>query len=248
MASPDEYERRKFLYEDIVRALQRQSTVLAELRGRANILLAANAVVASLFGPTVLSNPHPLALAIGSLVLFATGVSCCIAVLWAIHDHGPVVDPDCWAEMKKWPSKDRPRRWRVTFAPKTIEALLDGRGPLRLDADEYKPFRLARRTNHQTISRRTRFFQAGCVLLACQIGLWTWLVFAQPSSPMKPRTAQSTARGESPDSLSNPTSYTAPLADLPARNDQVLGVDVARASEDKRWRVGKAEDVNHPSG
>lgn len=173
---------RKLLYDDVMRSLQRQATVLAELRGRANILLAANAVVASLFGPAALKSPHPLLLAVGALATFAGGVIGCIAVLWAVRDLGEVYDPKEWPSKPRWPSRSRPRKWRVTFSPDQVMAFLaaEPSGGLILKAPEYRPFRLARRINHHTISRRTQYFQFACVLLAAQIAFWTALTFAQP--------------------------------------------------------------------
>lgn len=180
--SPEVESLRRLVFDDVMRSLQRQATVLAELRGRANILLAADAVVASLFGPTALKDPHPLSLAIGALIAFAGAVVGCIAVLWAVHDHGEICDPDEWLCKPRWPSRKRPRKWRVTFGPDQVMRFLAAEtqpGSI-LKSPEYTPFRVARRINYRTISLRTRYFQFACVLLAAQIGCWTALVFAQP--------------------------------------------------------------------
>jgi hypothetical protein len=81
-------DRRSAIYEETRRTLDRQATVLGELRDRANILLTANAIVATIFGATVLDKSHPLALKIATLVVFTAGVGACVAVVWPVRDHG----------------------------------------------------------------------------------------------------------------------------------------------------------------
>lgn len=82
----------RFRYEETMRALNRQATVLSELRNRANILLAANAVVATLFGTAALGPGHSLWLKIPALLAFALGILACIQVLRPVHDKEEILE------------------------------------------------------------------------------------------------------------------------------------------------------------
>ena len=55
-AAEAERQRRSFAYDETKRVLDRQATVLSELRNRANIVLAADAVVATLFASSALGK------------------------------------------------------------------------------------------------------------------------------------------------------------------------------------------------
>ena len=88
---------------------------MSELRNRANILLAAGAIVAALFGASALGKGHLLGLEIAALVAFGLGIGACVATLWPVHDDGDLVDPSQWRGRPRWPRSKRPRRWQVTF-------------------------------------------------------------------------------------------------------------------------------------
>ena len=117
-------------YEETKRILDRQATVMNELRNRANILLAADAIVATLFGASALGKGHLLGLEIAALVAFGLGIAACVAILWPAHDDGDLVDPDEWGGRRRWPSSKRPRRWQVTFEPDDVVDFEESQMPL----------------------------------------------------------------------------------------------------------------------
>jgi hypothetical protein len=153
--------RRSVIYQETKRILDRQGTVLSELRNRANILLTANAVVATIFGASALGKGHPLALEIIALIVFTAGVCACLAVLWPVHD--------------AISSKARPRQWQVTFEPKKVATFLES-DDTAVVRDISDLFSRARKTNWATIGRRNGYLVAASILLAAQIVLWSCLV------------------------------------------------------------------------
>jgi hypothetical protein len=180
-----ERKKRAFEYKETMRVLARQSAVLDGLRNRAYILLTANSIVAAVFASAAFENSkaqHHLALAILALVVFALGIMCCIGTIWSVHDAGAVVDPRTWSDYPRWPSGDRPRRWRVTFQLKELTDFHE-----RLDDQDAKKtvtdFELARKTNWATINRRTNFLEAACVLMPIQIALWAVLALMAAPQP-----------------------------------------------------------------
>jgi hypothetical protein len=161
-----------------MRVLGRQSAVLDGLRNRAYILLTANSIVAALFASAAFQNSkaqHHLALAILALVAFALGITSCIGTIWSVHDAGPMVDPVAWNGYPRWPSRDRPRRWRVTFDLKIVTDFYEKLADQRTYNETVATFNLARKANWATINRRTDFLAAACVLLPIQIALWAVL-------------------------------------------------------------------------
>ena len=78
VSGDDERRKRFFAYDETKRVLDRRAAVLSELRNRANIVLAADVVVATLFASSVLGkgNGHPLTLEIGSRNIRAR--NCCM--------------------------------------------------------------------------------------------------------------------------------------------------------------------------
>lgn len=172
-------------YEETMRVLNRQATVLAELRNRANILLAANAIVAALFGTSALGKHHLLALKILALAVFALGIGACVAIIWSVPDKGTLVDPDRWPKRLRWPRKEAEetekakevdiRRWQVTFDLGDVVDYITSTDVGRVTKISEK-FELARKTNWETIDRRTDFLQIASVLLAVQIIIWSCLV------------------------------------------------------------------------
>lgn len=159
-----EHLRRSFAYEETKRVFDRQATVLSELRGRANIVLAADAVVATLFASSVLEKGHPRALEILALTAFALGMVACVVVLWPVHD-----------------TDTSDRQWQVTFKLNDLIAFIEGTDEASWQ-DWVNPvtghFRLARKRNWETIDRRTTYLELAGVLLIVQIGLWAAVVLA----------------------------------------------------------------------
>jgi hypothetical protein len=162
-------------YEATTRVLDRQVEILSQLRNRANILLAANAIVATLFGASALGKGHPLPLEILALIAFGLGIGACVAILWPIHDAGKLVDPNQWRQYPRWPSSERPRKWRVVFDPDDVVTFVQSTDTAQV-AEISQQFILARSTNWATLAGRTKFLIAASVLLAMQIGLWSALV------------------------------------------------------------------------
>jgi hypothetical protein len=160
--------KRSFAYDETKRVFDRQATVLSELRNRANIVVAADAVVATLFAMSVLPKKgHPLALEILALTAFALGIVACVVVLWPVHD------------------KDTAnRQWQVTFKLKELIAFMEGTDSFEewtkdnRDPEKKGKFQYARYRNWKTINRRTRYLEAAGVLLVVQIGLWVAVVLA----------------------------------------------------------------------
>jgi DNA segregation ATPase FtsK/SpoIIIE-like protein len=202
-SSRDARTGKQLRYDETMRVLNRQATVLSELRNRANILLAANAIVATLFGASALGKHHLLALKISALAVFALGIGACVAILWSVHDDGTLVDPAQWPkrmrlpkaeakenaaaapteeeeeeeEEKKKKKKKDIRRWQVTFDPEEVVGYLNSRNIATVSKINEK-FAVARKTNWKTIDRRTTFLEAASVLLAVQIILWSCLALA----------------------------------------------------------------------
>jgi hypothetical protein len=172
-----ERKRRELAYQETLRVLGRQATVLSELRNRANILLTGNAVVASLFGSSLIANGHvrPLSLAILALVALALGIAYCIAVLWSVHDAGDLVDADLWPAFPRWPRSGRLRRWRVSFELDYVIDFLQSTDTETFDRTCDR-FKLARKCNYRTIDKRTTCFEVACVLLLLQVSLWSVLL------------------------------------------------------------------------
>ena len=175
----DQRSKRSAAYEEMKRVLNRQATVLSELRNRASIVLTANTVATTLFAMSVLpKKSHLLALEILALAAFALGIGACIAILWAVHDEGEIHDPHDWPSFARWPSKRRPCRWRVTFSIKEVIDFLEATDNDSWEQMVHEKFEFARATNHKTIDRRTSFLEWASVLLAVEILLWAWLALA----------------------------------------------------------------------
>ena len=115
-AAEAERQRRSFAYDETKRVLDRQATVLSELRNRANIVLAADAVVATLFASSALGEGqgHPLTLEILALTAFALGIVACVMVLLPAHDKDTGL---------------RGRQWRVTFDLLELVNFMEGADP-----------------------------------------------------------------------------------------------------------------------
>jgi hypothetical protein len=148
----------RFAYEHTLRALDRYATVLSELRTRTSIVLTATGIVVSTLGASALEDAHPLLPLVCGLVALTAGLAACIAVLWAIGDHGPN------------------RHWKVTISNERVRELAtreDESDLLRSVVDELTE---ARRLSYTTLNRRTTYFQMACWLLGVQILAWAAVI------------------------------------------------------------------------
>ena len=141
--------------------LRRHGSVLGELRTRASIVLTATGLVASLLGSEGLKHPHPAVPLYLALACLGAGILACIAVLWPVSDEGTIGGN---------------RQWQVTPTPKQAVAIaeLGPDGPV--PEQVLQTLATARLVNYETISRRTTYFNAACVLLLGQLTAWV-LVF-----------------------------------------------------------------------
>ena len=159
MAEPSLSARGQELYLDYtLRTLQRQATVLSELRTRANILLSATGVVAGLFGPPALTDKDPEEALFVAAAALGVAVLCCIVVLWPVSD-----------------KQGLGRKWRVTLNAEDILAIASGapdEGPVGVDTKILGELAAARERNYTTINRRTQWFNLACALLPVQVGAW----------------------------------------------------------------------------
>lgn len=159
-------------YDHTIRALDRHTVVLSELRDRASIVLSATGIVASLFAPHGLTDPHPAGCVAAALLAAGSGLLCCIAVIWPVHDTGTMErQGNARARLRQ-----RPRAWKVTLGRFELGQLPWDSGEVAvLDAmvDALDPARLV---NYRTIKARTRIFNAACVLLPVQIAFWVLVI------------------------------------------------------------------------
>lgn len=150
----------------VIRTLDRQATVLGELRARAGVVLAATAIVVSLSGPRALK--HGLdgseSFALG---VFTLGIIACVCVLWPVRiyalGHLPKPLRQDWRrdvdlerlliEGEEYEVAGRPSR---AFAPGS-RGLRPSRG---VQGDE------------PALDRKSLWLTAACVLLVVQVGLW----------------------------------------------------------------------------
>jgi hypothetical protein len=150
---------RRYL-EYTLTGLQRQATVLAELRTRASILLSATGIIAGLLGPPALEAGHPRGFLGLGLAFLTLGILACINVVRAVTDEGSLLSG---------------RRWKVTLNQEEIRLLAESQ------TDEEAPvpdeiletLASAREVNHETIDARSGYIPAASVLLLLQIGCWS---------------------------------------------------------------------------
>ncbi len=157
MGDTDPYiePRERFVLEQTLRGLDRQATVLGELRQRANIVLSASGIIASLLGATALKNGHPRGVVYAALASTAIGIALCVWVLKSVRDGG------------------ERRAWRVTLSK---DELLGLRAESLSPANALDTLITCRGTNYETIALRSDVFIAACACLPVQIGLWAVVV------------------------------------------------------------------------
>lgn len=140
-----------FVWEQTLRGLDRQATVLSELRQRASIVLSATGITTSLLGAAALQDGGLDIWAVAALVITAIGILLCVWVLNPVRDTG------------------EEREWRVTVSDDELRRLLQGELQL---PDVLDTLITARTSNFTTIAARSRFFVASCALLPVQIVCW----------------------------------------------------------------------------
>lgn len=163
-------------YDHTLRALQRQSTVLSELRSRASIILSAMGITASLFGARALTLDSPGWLKAIALVLLALGLLACMLVLSPVRDRGPM--PDDPRNPGRRFGRGAARRWKVTPRADELGNATSGDSePAILDAIVALMIP-ARRLNYRTLEERSRAFNAAVLLLVLQVAAWSAVLLA----------------------------------------------------------------------
>jgi hypothetical protein len=159
-------------YEHTLRALDRHTVILNELRNRSSIILSATGVVASLFARQTLTDPHPAVWAAAALLASGGGLVCCIAVLLPVADKGRIRP-----HQARWvPWRRRPRAWKVILGRSELERLPWRSGETAVLTSMIEVLEPARLVNYRTLGRRTLFFNAACVFLPLQILFWVLVI------------------------------------------------------------------------
>jgi hypothetical protein len=140
-----------FVWEQTLRGLDRQATVLSELRQRASIVLSATGITTSLLGAAALRDGGLDFWVGAALVVTTIGILLCVQVLKPVRDTG------------------ERREWRVTVGSDELRELLQEK--LRLN-DVLDTLISARTSNFATIDARSRTFVTSCALLPVQIICW----------------------------------------------------------------------------
>jgi hypothetical protein len=81
---PEELE--KLAYEEALRGIDKQESLLKELRSRATALLATSSFTASLLGQQAFRDPQPKIFAAFALIAFVGSTSACVFILRPKHD------------------------------------------------------------------------------------------------------------------------------------------------------------------
>lgn len=153
-------------YQHALRTLERQASVLSDLRSRASIVLSATGITASLFGTRAFDSTTPGWINGLALAFVTVGLVSCIAVLWPVRDRGSLPGGEVGAG-------ERPRRWKVTLTFEEVLAATDhGSEPEMLDA-LVALMRPASTANYDAIAARSRLLNAAAVLLVLQVGAWS---------------------------------------------------------------------------
>jgi hypothetical protein len=155
-------------YEHTLLSLERQATVLSELRIRTSFVLSATGIVASLLGPSALVRETPKSLVALALILVGTGLLCCIGVLWPVHDRGRLADPD----LPRWRWQRGTRRWKLHPTIRELEKASVGEGEPEVLDRISKLLGHARRVNYRTLELRSWLFNAACILFTAQLAAW----------------------------------------------------------------------------
>lgn len=168
-SQPERVHQIDFVIDQMLRGLDRNASVLSELRQRASVVLSASGLIASLFGAEALKGDYSRVLALAAVASTAAGMILCIAVLWRVSDQGrlPTESPDGTLVGGS-------RDWLVTISSARLRRI--ARGEVGLD-DLVDHLAIARRTNFRTLRRRSRQYIAACCFLLVQLTLWAAVFF-----------------------------------------------------------------------
>lgn len=167
-AANDRLAGARLRYQHALRALERQASVLSDLRSRASIVLSATGITASLFGGRALQSHAPGWLNGIALAVVTLGLVACIAVLWPVRDRGTLGG-----------GANSTRRWKATLTFAEVEeatrSSTSEAGMLDALVARLEP---AWAVNYATIARRSRVLNAAAVLLVVQVGAWSAALLA----------------------------------------------------------------------
>jgi len=144
VAIEDAYE---LAYREAVRALEHQQAALAELRGRASLLLAAASISISVLGHGSATGHTLVWLAI---LCFASLSLCVLAIVWPHADGSVDIDPQTLL---------------------TDHLAADAPDAMVLSSELVAHIGLQCRTNVRRLARMSRAFRIGACLLAIQLVL-----------------------------------------------------------------------------
>jgi hypothetical protein len=163
-------------YAHTLRALERQTTVLSELRSRASIILSAMGITASLFGARALQSHAPGWLKAIALVLLALGLGACMVVLSPVRDRGPMpADP---RNPGRRFGRGRARRWKVTPSAREVREATSSHSERGILDGIVASLTPARRLNYRTLEERSLAFNAAVLLLVLQVAAWSAALLA----------------------------------------------------------------------
>lgn len=161
-------------YAQLLRLLDRQAVVLAELRTRASVVLSAIGIVSALMGTQALTGAHPhpagiigLVLALGSLVV---GLLFCIVVLLPVGRGEPSTLTKLLGPLKP---KDKEREWRVALSPKQLPEIAQLNDDDKARSRLYEALRDWPKVNYNIIEGRTDAFNWACITLIPQVLGWS---------------------------------------------------------------------------
>jgi hypothetical protein len=163
-------------YDHTMRALQRQSTVLSELRSRASIILSAMGITASLFGARALRLDAPGWLKAIALVLLALGLVACMLVLSPVRDRGTM--PDDPRNPGRRFGRGAARRWKVTPRADEVKKATSGDSERAMLDAIVALMTPARRLNYRTLEERSLAFNWAVLLLVLQVVAWSVVLLA----------------------------------------------------------------------
>jgi hypothetical protein len=151
----------RFLFEQASALLEQQRGDLAELRGRAGLLLTAVSVSTALLGTVVLQRVNSWsALEWAALIFFVATSGASIAVLVPASD------------------------WIFGLSVKMLaEHYVEPNGePCYLELAQIRESHFE--SNERKLKNKYRWFVAGCICLGIDVGVWLWAMYRLP--PLNP--------------------------------------------------------------
>ena len=164
-------------FNQLMRLLDRQAVVLAELRTRASIVLSAVGIVTALMGSEALNGSHPHVVGVVGVVVallsLVFGLHRCIVVLWPVGRGEPSTTRlgRIMARLFKPESRDG-LKWQVALDSTDLQRwrYLDD---ATLRSRIFEQLSTRPEQNYQTIDRRTEAFNEGCAALIVQVLAWS---------------------------------------------------------------------------